>query len=594
MNKQIVTHLSENAYENLYSRPAEKLILIMQFLELRIHKNADKEFNKAVLSNGFFKAEVFIHPTIQEAFIKEINPNDILEVSMTKRSGQDLMLVSEFIRLYSGLNQIVGKPVDFIVGIKNPQGSTLISEINKNPALKTLAGVDVIENSHPVRNVYKMESEDEQDQGQFAEFTNLSQYDKSIRVKGRIVKKGDLRHFKTKDGRESSLFNFVLFDGIVEIQGTFFGEQAKNWYSTLEEGKVYSISDADVKAGDKFNMTKFRYVLTFGRNCQVKKLKDNHEIEMVHFNLSSIKDIQDLENGKLIDVMGIVQELGLLAPFTLKTGEKKDRRTITIFDDTNFSINFTLWGDLATNPNFVKNDIIVLKDVSVKDYMGKTVNFGFNSKIITDIPDHPRYRDLVVFLTSNKQLTPTPSSQTAPTNLKLYRINQVNKDTQYLDLNDARRPYYSVVAYVGRIMGNLYYESCPEENCLKKVEKNDKGDFYCQKCSKYFAVSRPRFICNIRIIDDSGNLMISVSGDDNCQVLFGKTIEEIQKIKNNEEEFSDFVTEHLFEEFRFSMSAKKETYNDEEKIKYYCNRVTVVENNIGGFLKNIQSVLNLE
>ena len=594
MNKKPVSHLSEQVYDELYENPSQKFTYVLQFLEIREQKNGNRTFKKAVLSDGHFKADSFLHPSCEDHFVKIVKPNDIVEVTMTKKPGQDLMLISEFSMVFPNLKQIVGRPIEYAFGSKNPHGSSLISELSKNEPPKKFPSADRPENGGMKSKKNESESQDEGENEQFAEFASLSQYDKAIKVKGRILKKGDFRAFKTKDGKESGLFNLVLFDGIIEIQGTFFGEVATANFETVQIGKIYSFSDADVRFGDKYNQTKFKFTLTFGRNCEVKKLKDNHEIDVNHFKFMSIKSLLDLEEGTIIDVIGCVQEISSISEITLKTGERKSRRNITIFDDTSHSIGFTLWGDLAINPGFVKNDVIVVQDVTVKDYMGKNLNFGFNSRILTDIPQNQRYRDMILFLNANKKVNFIPSSNANTSIPKLHRIVQVMKESQYLEVNDSKRPYFTVIGFVARVMGNMYYESCYEDNCLKKVEKDVSNRYFCNKCNKHFDIARPRFICTLKIIDDSGSMLVTISGDDNCQVLFGKNIEEIRTMKVNESEFADYVTDRLFEEFRFSIAAKKEVYNNEEKLKFSSSRVAVVENNITGFLKNIQSVLNVD
>jgi hypothetical protein len=47
-------------------------------------------------------------------------------------------------------------------------------------------------------------------------------------------------------------------------------------------------------------------------------------------------------------VIGIILEIGQIGSIKLKqTGEEKERRAITIADETNASVNITMWGALA-------------------------------------------------------------------------------------------------------------------------------------------------------------------------------------------------------------------------------------------------------
>lgn len=50
----------------------------------------------------------------------------------------------------------------------------------------------------------------------------------------------------------------------------------------------------------------------------------------------------------MVDVIGIVLEVGQIGSIRLKqTGEDRERRLITIADESNASVGVTMWGPLA-------------------------------------------------------------------------------------------------------------------------------------------------------------------------------------------------------------------------------------------------------
>jgi|TARA_B110000285_G_C15099052_1_gene603863 hypothetical protein len=89
------------------------------------------------------------------------------------------------------------------------------------------------------------------------------------------------------------------------------------------------------------------------------------------------------------------------------TGEYKDKRTITLCDDTGVSINATLWGETASVELQV-GDILACKAARVSDYGGKSLNLGDDN--IVNPAGEPRSQALMAWYkdrTSNGQALET-------------------------------------------------------------------------------------------------------------------------------------------------------------------------------------------
>lgn len=61
----------------------------------------------------------------------------------------------------------------------------------------------------------------------------------------------------------------------------------------------------------------------------------------------------------------------------------KDKRTLIIADDSNVSINITLWGDHCKN-EFIEGDIVAFTQVRVSDYGGRSINSNASSTIVAE------------------------------------------------------------------------------------------------------------------------------------------------------------------------------------------------------------------
>lgn len=85
------------------------------------------------------------------------------------------------------------------------------------------------------------------------------------------------------------------------------------------------------------------------------------------------------------------------------TGESRDKRTITLCDDTGVSINATLWGEAASQEVQV-GDVLACKAARVSDYGGKSLNLGEDNIVNPD--GEPRCQALMAWYkdrTSNGQ-----------------------------------------------------------------------------------------------------------------------------------------------------------------------------------------------
>jgi len=78
-----------------------------------------------------------------------------------------------------------------------------------------------------------------------------------------------------------------------------------------------------------------------------------------------------------IDVIGVVSQIKPLSSVTIKqSGAIKDRRNITIVDESKYAIQISLWGMNAKKDDYKEGDVIAIRGARVSDYGGKTLNSG--------------------------------------------------------------------------------------------------------------------------------------------------------------------------------------------------------------------------
>ena len=141
---------------------------------------------------------------------------------------------------------------------------------------------------------------------------------------------------------------------------------------------------------------------------------------------------------RTIDVIGIVQEKTQLTEINLKNGQVKDRRNITICDDSGSGIIVSLWSQNAIKDDYKVGDILAIRGARVSDYSGRSLNSGEEHSKLFVNPDHERTSELEKYKKTKPEgkaemLTHTTTgsgSQERQDNLKLIQevLNQVEED----------------------------------------------------------------------------------------------------------------------------------------------------------------------
>lgn len=78
---------------------------------------------------------------------------------------------------------------------------------------------------------------------------------------------------------------------------------------------------------------------------------------------------------KTIDVCGIVAEVSENEMINLRKGTQKERKYVTLIDDTGYAISLTLWASM--NESITTADlhrVIAVKGVRVSEFGGKSLN----------------------------------------------------------------------------------------------------------------------------------------------------------------------------------------------------------------------------
>ncbi|KAK9871429.1 hypothetical protein WA026_012805 [Henosepilachna vigintioctopunctata] len=401
--------------------------------------------------------------------------------------------------------------------------------------------------------------------------TSLSPYQNKWIIKARVTNKSAIRTWSNSRG-EGKLFSMDLVDSSGEIRCTAFREQVDKYYDYVQVDKIYFISKCQLKAANKkFSSLKNDYEMTTTSETIIQECQsDDTAIPTTCFNFVTIDKISNMEEGALVDICAICKNVSDVQVFQAKTtGRDLTKRDVALVDQSNTSINLTLWGNEALSFDGINNPVVVIKGAKIGEFGGGKSLSCLSStlmKINPDIPESFRIRgwydqvgcnENVVDISAKSGLSPFSSPWLSFKEVKDKGLG-----------NGDKADYYQTMATILLMRSeNLTYKACPTESCNKKVIDLENGMFRCEKCNREYPNFKYRLLSSINMADWSGNTWVSTFTSE-AETILGMTAQEVgEQIENNSEAAANIVERVNFKQFVFKCRAKMETYNDEARLK---------------------------
>ncbi|KKA31158.1 hypothetical protein TD95_005330, partial [Thielaviopsis punctulata] len=417
---------------------------------------------------------------------------------------------------------------------------------------------------------------------------SISPYNNKWTVKGRVTSKSDIRTWHKPTG-EGKLFSFNLLDESGEIRVTCFNEQVDQYYEMLEQGAVYYVSTPCrvIAAKRQFNTLPHEYEIIFERDTVLKKAEDqDSSVPQIMFNFHTIQELQNIEKDSILDIIGVIKEVGELTSLVSKnTGKPFEKREVTIVDDTNYSVRVTVWGKTANTFDGCPEQVVAFKGVKVSDFGGKSLSLLSSGSMVLD-PDHESAHRLKgwydaqgrtdSFLTHNNMASAGAATGRVQV-LKL--ISQIKEENLGMEQDD----YFDVRGTVVFIrQENFAYPACPTERCNKKVIM-DGDSWRCEKCNMSHDRPQFRYIMSINVSDHTGQLWLSCF-DDVGRVVMGMSGDELMALR---EENGEVGTAPAFENatcqtYTFRVRAKMDTYQEQQRVRYQALTATPIDFSVEG------------
>jgi replication factor A1 len=127
-------------------------------------------------------------------------------------------------------------------------------------------------------------------------------------------------------------------------------------------------------ANTKYTSIKNDYCIVFDRDSNIVHQPDDDKIKAQGFSFVTIDEINEFEQQRTVDVVGVITQVSTVSSFQPKPfpdgtpKPAKDRRNLTITDESGLEISVTLWGGNATKQPYEEGRILQIKGAKVSDY----------------------------------------------------------------------------------------------------------------------------------------------------------------------------------------------------------------------------------
>ncbi|VAH14464.1 unnamed protein product [Triticum turgidum subsp. durum] len=405
----------------------------------------------------------------------------------------------------------------------------------------------------------------------------LNPYQGRWTIKGRVTAKTDHLH-----GRALS---FDLLDAQGgEIRATCFGSMVAQFSDQLVVGNVYLISGGLLKPEQKLvNCLDSAYELILDSSTSVEICcSDDSGIPWQQYNFQQISEIVNMDNGSMIDLLGVVTSVSPSVMITRKDGTETQKKTLQLKDMSGCSVEITLWGNVCNAEGQLlhsmcisgSNPILALKGGRICEFNGKSVDTISSSllKINPDLPDAEKLMQW--YITEGKLAVCTSLSQEISSMGKMYFRKTV---AQIKDENMGRSDqpdWVTVEATISHINTEKFsYPACTREvngkRCNRKVTNNGDGMWHCPKCQQSSRNCEHRYLFQCKIQDHTGTTN-ATAFQEAGQEIIGLSAEELFMIKNvdlDDARFAEIIHGACYQRYLLKLKVKEETFSDEARVK---------------------------
>jgi replication factor A1 len=409
--------------------------------------------------------------------------------------------------------------------------------------------------------------------------SQLNPYQERWIIKARVTSKTDMRHYNNQKG-PGKVFSFDLLDASGEIRVACFNAQADQFFDLIEIDKVYLISRGVLKpAQKKFNPLNNEYEINVDVRTSIEVCpSDDSSIPKQQYNFRQISEIESIEVGAIVDLVGIVTSVNPSVTITRKDGSEAQKRTLQLKDMSGRSVEITLWGkfcdaegqQLQMQCDSGFNPVLALKSVRVTEFSGRSVN-SISSTQLKINPDFPEAEKLQHWYVTEGKTAACVSLSVA----SMGKTDVRKKVVQIKDENLGRSEKPDWITVKGAIShlntDNFCYPACTAEvsgrQCNKKVTNNGDGTWQCDRCERSLPNCEYRYLLLCQIQDHTGLTYATAFQEGGVEII-GCSAEELYNMKEEDpDQFAYTIQRVRWQQFLFKLKVFEETFNDEQRIK---------------------------
>lgn len=340
-------------------------------------------------------------------------------------------------------------------------------------------------------------------------------------LKAKVTQKWPLST-SSRDHRKGQVFTVTLMDeeGIT-ISASFFDDAALHYFPLIAVNQVYEFEGGEIKdEKPQYRKQGSCYHLSFNAKAQVRQLP-SASFRPKSLGLVAIAQLSSLVSAteKYVDIVAVIRTIHLQSDH-----QTYKKRFLDLVDATGFSVQLTLWGELAKDIIYdlphSKAPIIYCNCVKLSNYANITLSAEPD---ITDIHINPidssHISEIAMWRDQNY-----PSCRTF---FPLTTINpSIPTPTKYISLKAVEsltEPCSFLLRCRVRIIkvdesNSLWYYACPTSQCFTELtELNDK--FHCQTCQITYENPLYRYRAHLLLADSFGEIW-SVAYDEAGKQLF--------------------------------------------------------------------------
>lgn len=445
----------------------------------------------------------------------------------------------------------------------------------------------------------------------YTSLRQLTTFSQDFIILVRVIKKSEIKIFAHSASEQlyNKLFYFVGLDKDGdEIQISCFNKVAERLYLSIIENEVYEIKGGYVKLNDKkFIPARSQYKIVLNENSAVKHVPDEGVIKNGHINIIPINELGGLTLYSMVDVCGIVLDVGDKTKKNTKNGSQYMKKVI-IGDTSQSKIELSLWRHHAS-VELKKGDIILLKQVKIGDFNGRNLSTFDETSVLINPTNIPEVSTLMNYIKANGEYvynevfyfdletirdnnrffvddngylhtyTYTYAPMMNDYNTVFY-INDVLENGG--DGDNGGKTYWVIKATITNFIHNAknYYLGCGNPSCRRKLKFDNKQcKYYCGYCNGNAYSEEYYYTLCVRVKDCSKDYWIDIFGKP-AELLMQMKAEEYKDIvvNKNIEQLKKINELFEFKEFFFYVRTKTQVYrNGMLKKKIYAYRVEYVK-----------------